>query len=43
MDPKGAIPAWVVKFFQKSWPLNTFQGIAMPSEFKDVLTATLLF
>lgn len=51
-DPKGAIPAWVVNFFQKSWPLNTFQGIrsqaakpdiVMPTEFKDVLTQTLPF
>ncbi len=51
-DPKGALPAWVVNFFQKSWPLNTFQGIraqaakpdiAMPAEFKDVLTPTLPF
>jgi hypothetical protein len=51
-DPKGAIPSWVVNFFQKSWPLNTFQGIrtqaakpdvTMPAEFKDVLTATLPF
>jgi hypothetical protein len=52
VDPKGAIPVWVVNFFQKSWPLNTFQGIrsqaakpdiAMPSEFKEVLTPTLPF
>jgi hypothetical protein len=52
VDPRGAIPAWVVNFFQKSWPLNTFQGIraqaakpdiAMPPEFKDLLTATLPF
>jgi hypothetical protein len=51
-DPKGALPAWVVNFFQKGWPLNTFQGIrtqaakpdiAMPPEFKDVLTPTLPF
>jgi hypothetical protein len=51
-DPKGAIPTWVVNFFQKGWPLNTFQGIraqaakpdiAMPPEFKDVLTPTLPF
>ena len=50
--PKGAIPAWVVNFFQKSWPLNTFQGIRaqaakpdiiMPAEFKDVLSDTLTF
>jgi hypothetical protein len=51
-DPKGAIPSWVVNFFQKSWPLNTFQGIrtqaakpdvTMPPDFKDVLAATVPF
>ena len=51
-DPKGAIPAWVVNFFQKSWPLNTFEGIrrqaakpdiAMPPEFQELLAATLPF
>jgi hypothetical protein len=26
-DPKGAIPAWVVNLFQKSWPRNTLEGI----------------
>jgi hypothetical protein len=26
-DPKGAIPAWVVNFFQKSWALETIRGI----------------
>jgi hypothetical protein len=51
-DPKGAIPSWVVNFFQKSWPLNTFQhirlqaakpDIVMPAEFKEALTAILPF
>jgi len=51
-DPRGAIPAWVVNLFQKSWPRNTFErlrkqvvksDIAMPAEFKDVLAPTLEF
>jgi hypothetical protein len=51
-DPKGAIPTWIANFFQKSWPLTTFErlrsqaakpDIAMPEEFKDVLTSTLQF
>ena len=48
-DPRGALPAWVVNLFQKSWPRHTFEGIrkqvakadvAMPDEFKDVLEPT---
>jgi len=51
-DPKGAIPAWIANFFQRSWPLTTFErlrsqaakpDIAMPEEFKDVLASTLQF
>jgi hypothetical protein len=51
-DPKGAIPTWIANFFQKSWPLRTFErlrsqaakpDIAMPEEFKDVLASTLQF
>jgi hypothetical protein len=51
-DPKGAIPTWIANFFQKSWPIRTFEGIrlqaakaniAMPEEFRDVLTPTLQF
>lgn len=45
-DPKGALPAWLVNFFQKSWPRNTFDGIrrqvakpdvAMPGDFQSIL------
>jgi hypothetical protein len=45
-DPRGAIPAWVVNLFQKSWPRNTFEGIrrqiakpdiTMPEAFKSTL------
>ena len=51
-DPKGSIPSWVVNFFQKSWPVTTFENlrtqaqkpdIAMPDEFKDVLGPTAQF
>jgi hypothetical protein len=51
-DPKGAIPAWIANFFQRSWPMRTFEhmrsqaakpDIAMPEEFKDVLAPTLQF
>jgi START domain len=51
-DPKGAIPTWVANFFQRSWPLTTFErlrkqaakaDLAMPEEFKDVLASTLQF
>jgi hypothetical protein len=51
-DPKGAIPTWIANFFQRSWPLTTFEGLrkqaakadlAMPEEFKDVLASTLRF
>jgi len=51
-DPKGSIPAWVVNFFQKSWPVTTFENlrtqaqkpdIAIPEEFKDVLAPTSRF
>ena len=52
VDPKGVIPAWIVNFFQKSWPLHTFEAIraqaakpdiAMPEAFVDVLTPTRQF
>jgi hypothetical protein len=51
-DPKGAIPTWIANFFQKTWPMRTFEGlrlqaakadIAMPEEFQDVLAPTLQF
>src|ERR1700686_1731279 len=51
-DPKGAIPTWIANFFQRSWPLPTFErlrspaakpAIAIPEEFKDVLASTLQF
>jgi hypothetical protein len=48
-DPKGALPAWVVNLFQKSWPRNTLEGIrrqtaksdiTMPEAFKTTLMRT---
>jgi hypothetical protein len=51
-DPKGAIPAWIANFFQRSWPLTTFErlrsqaakpDIVMPEEFKNVLLSTQQF
>lgn len=51
-DAKGFLPAWVVNFFQKSWPIQTFEGmraqaakpdITMPDEFTDVLELTRQF
>jgi START domain-containing protein len=51
-DPKGIIPAWVVNFFQKSWPIQTFQGIraqaakediTTPVDFADVIAPTRQF
>jgi hypothetical protein len=51
-DPKGAIPAWIVNFFQKSWPRNTFQAlqkqaakpdITIPEEFRELLVRTMEF
>ena len=26
-DPKGAIPKWVVNYFQEDWPRTTFKGL----------------
>ncbi len=43
VDPKGAIPTWLVKLKQRKWPRNTFSGmrtylksgkIVVPEEFK---------
>ncbi len=27
VDPKGSIPAWVINFFQKKWPINFFKAL----------------
>src|ERR1700730_17316737 len=51
-DPKGAIPAWIANFFERSWPVRTFErlrsqaakpDVAMPEEFQNVLAPTLQF
>ena len=51
-DPKGLLPTWLVNMFQRHWPVTTFQrlraqsakpDIAMPADFRDVLSATVGF
>ncbi|HYM24799.1 MAG TPA: START domain-containing protein [Vicinamibacterales bacterium] len=51
-DPKGLLPTWIVNMFQRNWPLTTFErlrlqaakpDIAMPPDFRDVLSQTLGF
>jgi len=47
-DPKGSVPKWIVNFFQRSWPADTFSGIrkqlqkpdrgAPPAAFADVIS-----
>ena len=27
MDPKGALPSWVVNLVQKAWPMNTLKAL----------------
>ncbi len=27
VDPKGSIPAWVINFFQKKWPVSFFEAL----------------
>lgn len=27
VDPKGSIPAWVINFFQKKWPITFFEAL----------------
>jgi hypothetical protein len=26
-DPMGSVPKWIVNFFQRSWPIDTFYGL----------------
>jgi hypothetical protein len=35
-DPKGSVPRWVVNFFQKDWPLNTFRAIRVQAAKSDI-------
>jgi len=51
-DPKGLLPTWIVNMFQRNWPVTTFErlrlqaakpDIAMPADFRDVLSQTLGF
>jgi len=32
VDPKGSIPAWVINFFQKKWPITFFEALEEQSE-----------
>ncbi len=32
VDPKGSIPAWVINFFQKKWPVAFFEAIEERSD-----------
>jgi hypothetical protein len=51
-DPKGDVAKWIVNFFQKGWPKNTFMAlrtqaakkdIAVPEAFRDVITVVQKF
>ena len=35
-DPKGSVPKWIVNFFQKSWPGETFRSIQKRVERLDL-------
>jgi hypothetical protein len=35
-DPKGSVPKWIVNFFQKSWPANTFRNLRKQAKKSDV-------
>lgn len=41
-DPKGSVPKWIVNWFQKSWPLNTFRGIQRQLKKPDVTELSFL-
>jgi hypothetical protein len=38
-DPKGSVPKWIVNFFQKSWPGETFRSIQKRVERLDLPAA----
>jgi hypothetical protein len=35
-DPKGSIPTWIVNFFQKDWPVDTFRNLRKQVKKPDV-------
>jgi hypothetical protein len=35
-DPMGAIPKWLVNFFQEGWPQDTFEGLRKQAGKKDI-------
>lgn len=36
VDPKGSVPRWIVNFFQKDWPIDTFNGLRRQVKKSDV-------
>ncbi|MEK6579718.1 MAG: START domain-containing protein [Bdellovibrionota bacterium] len=38
-DPKGTVPKWIVNFFQKSWPLDTFESLKKQAAKSDIRRA----
>ncbi|MGK5088724.1 START domain-containing protein [Bdellovibrionota bacterium FG-2] len=37
MDPKGAVPAWIVNLIQKGWPENTFKNVRKQVKKPDIV------
>lgn len=35
-DPKGSVPKWIVNFFQKDWPVDTFKSLRKQAAKSDV-------
>ncbi len=35
-DPKGSVPKWIVNFFQKDWPINTFRSLRKQAKKADL-------
>jgi hypothetical protein len=35
-DPKGSVPTWIVNFFQKDWPVDTFRNLRKQVKKPDV-------
>ncbi len=35
-DPRGAVPKWLVNFFQEGWPQTTFQNLRRQAQKRDI-------
>src|SRR5581483_276307 len=35
-DPRGAVPKWLVNFFQQGWPQNTFESLRRQAKKADI-------